>query len=998
MQAVIAVSSLALWIAVAAGQATKPRASKGSPPASTGGAQRASVTSDNIAQVGTLAISRADYERRLKGMEEDFRRRSGQPLSPDMRPFAGRQALETLIRERLLLLEAGRSAPVISDEEVERFIRKDPFFNPNGAFDEAKYLAFRVTNPDAWADAVRRTKRYLAGQKLEENLRRRFVSDEAGLRKRLQRTLAQVNGDYLALRLADFGGDIVEPRETEIIAHYQQNAESFRAPPQARVSLIFFNQPRLSDSLAQNPREVKRWEGRMQERADSALRLITSGALFDTVAVHADGFRPSILMRSGAAPAFWGENAGWEKEFFGAAAGTVLPHPFQGRPGRLLVKVEESFPARIAALAEVAPEIRSRLRQRARQMRDERQWRNYYDSHRDSLTSTAYRLRYVAADTAGWRTPDPSAAELDRYYRAHLADYSSFDAARGEIVARPLAEMRDELIARWKSEQRIDRMRAAAERLYSIWSAKKRDAAAERVLGGVRESPPTPLGARVDSTPAGAVIGDSLAARRGELGTGLIPWNRGFIVYQVYERVPKHVPSFEQALPRLREGYSKLKDAEDEAGAHAYFEEHREEFLSGKRAAYRYAAFEPLDPVDVPLTRPMVESYYRANVQKYGTPPQVHIRHILVSPHSPDDASNREARKKAESLLSRVRGGEDFAELARRFSDDPGSRDDGGDLGFFGRGTMVADFESVAFSLEPGRVSDVVKTEYGYHILKCEERKEASQRPLPEVYGTVAFDLAKARADTMALRMADSVRRVVRRPSEVLAYAARHKLQVKGAAVGLGPSTAGTYARALQEGVTRTQVGKLCPGTYRIPASNLYGIVWVDSLLPQRRLEWDEARSSALHVYRSHAGDRALAAKRAEMDSLMERGWSLDSLATLWGGLRKIAAATPGTTVAELGSIELSDSLLFGTPEHSGTPLGQFTSWVESPNGAFRLRVTERKPPPAAALDQAVAREMRMQFERQMFRYFEGLKQRYPVRIMDAELRRVELPAPTPQG
>jgi parvulin-like peptidyl-prolyl isomerase len=122
---------------------------------------------------------------------------------------------------------------------------------------------------------------------------------------------------------------------------------------------------------------------------------------------------------------------------------------------------------------------------------------------------------------------------------------------------------------------------------------------------------------------------------------------------------------------------------------------------------------------------------------------QVHARHILISTNpqetnptppnpqdkQPDDKkpktiSKDEARKKAESVLARVRKGEDFAKLAGEFSDD-GSKEQGGDLDYFGRGQMVPEFEKAAFSLKPGEVSDLVETQFGFHIIKVEDRRTA---------------------------------------------------------------------------------------------------------------------------------------------------------------------------------------------------------------------------------------------------------------------------------
>ena len=108
-------------------------------------------------------------------------------------------------------------------------------------------------------------------------------------------------------------------------------------------------------------------------------------------------------------------------------------------------------------------------------------------------------------------------------------------------------------------------------------------------------------------------------------------------------------------------------------------------------------------------------------------PPQVPLSHILIKPKA-GDLARAEARKKVDDLLARVKAGEDFAGLARAFSDDTGSAKEGGDLGFFGRGNMVPEFEKVAFALKPGEFSDAVESSFGFHIIRCEGVSEDKVR------------------------------------------------------------------------------------------------------------------------------------------------------------------------------------------------------------------------------------------------------------------------------
>jgi peptidyl-prolyl cis-trans isomerase C len=133
-----------------------------------------------------------------------------------------------------------------------------------------------------------------------------------------------------------------------------------------------------------------------------------------------------------------------------------------------------------------------------------------------------------------------------------------------------------------------------------------------------------------------------------------------------------------------------------------------------------------------------VKKFYDDNPSKFEQPEMVRASHILISTKDPEtnkdlpEAQKAVKHKKAEDLLKRARAGEDFAKLAKENSDDPGSKDKGGEYQF-GRGQMVPEFESAAFSLKTNQISDIVTTQYGYHIIKLTEKIPAKKVELAKV-------------------------------------------------------------------------------------------------------------------------------------------------------------------------------------------------------------------------------------------------------------------------
>ena len=177
-----------------------------------------------------------------------------------------------------------------------------------------------------------------------------------------------------------------------------------------------------------------------------------------------------------------------------------------------------------------------------------------------------------------------------------------------------------------------------------------------------------------------------------------------------------------------------------------------QKFFAASRASFRVAekrSFEVLVANEekigesVTMGDDVLRAAYAANMDRYRSGERVMGRHILLMTQnkSADDAKKLEI--KIGELLKQIKGGADFAEIAKKNSEDPGSAPKGGDLGWISKGQMVPNFEATAFSLKKGEISNVIKTEYGFHIVQVTDREDARVKPFDEVKAELATETKK---------------------------------------------------------------------------------------------------------------------------------------------------------------------------------------------------------------------------------------------------------------
>ncbi|WP_020203702.1 SurA N-terminal domain-containing protein [Cupriavidus sp. WS] len=223
----------------------------------------------------------------------------------------------------------------------------------------------------------------------------------------------------------------------------------------------------------------------------------------------------------------------------------------------------------------------------------------------------------------------------------------------------------------------------------------------------------------------------------------------------------------------------------DEAALKAYYESHKTQFAVPEQAKVEYLVLSAdALAASTPVTPEELKSYYDSNIARFRTDEQRRASHILIaSPKDAPAADRKAAQEKAAKLLEDLRKHpETFADVARKESKDPGSAEKGGDLGFMGRGALVKPFEDAMFSLKDGQLSDVVETDYGYHIIKLTGIKPAETKPLDQVRTDLEAELRKQLAAKKFTELADAFGNTVYEQSDSLKSAAdKFKLTIQTA-------------------------------------------------------------------------------------------------------------------------------------------------------------------------------------------------------------------------
>ncbi|MCS7042909.1 MAG: peptidylprolyl isomerase [Bryobacteraceae bacterium] len=333
---------------------------------------------------------------------------------------------------------------------------------------------------------------------------------------------------------------------------------------------------------------------------------------------------------------------------------------------------------------------------------------------------------------------------------------------------------------------------------------------------------------------------------------------------------------------------------------------------------------------------------YQRQQDRFRTEERVQVRHILIKTIDRPASELPSLEKKAQDLLKQLKGGADFAELAKKHSEDPGSASKGGDLGFVTRGQTVPEFEKAAFSLKPKEISDVVKTQYGFHIIQVLAHEQARLRPFEEVRAELAAEAKRAQVYDRMQGLADQIRLALVRSREEAEKIARENgiTPVRAENVGLGdPVQEIGINEQFNAAVRELPVNGVTPviqvGTNRLVVAQ------VTAITPPRDAELKEVIAQVREAVISRKANELAARLLADLEAKVKSGaGNFEQLAKEVGGeVKSTDFITRNSSIEGIGPAMMAEEAFSRDP---GAIVGPIRT---ADGGGFFAKVLEKRPP-----------------------------------------------------
>jgi peptidyl-prolyl cis-trans isomerase D len=418
----------------------------------------------------------------------------------------------------------------------------------------------------------------------------------------------------------------------------------------------------------------------------------------------------------------------------------------------------------------------------------------------------------------------------------------------------------------------------------------------------------------------------------------------------------------------------------------AYFEKSKDNYRIGEKRKIKYALIN-VDQVRGTMTVPDadIQAFYNQNLTQYQTPAQVRASHILFKLEGKDEKT---VQALAEDVLKQAKApGADFAALAKQYSEDDSNNMIGGDLDYFGRGRMVAEFEQAAFAMKPGETSDLVKTSFGIHIIKVVDSQPDTTRPLADVRAEIEDQLKWQKAQAEAETIAKSLEGAIKAPADLdrIAKERGYQLTETGLILAGDPIQGVGPQPELSGRLFGMKEGEVTPAM-RVATGWVFATVTgrqdayapaldevkarvTEDVKQEKASELAKQRAPAIANQLKQAKDFAAAVKRAGLD------------------IKPTELIARGAAIPDLGISEAIDAAAFALPQ------GGVSDAISTPTGTAIIRVVEKVDVTDTEIEQGrdLLRDELVNTRRDRFfgAYMQKAKQGLKITIREDTLARV---------
>jgi peptidyl-prolyl cis-trans isomerase D len=414
---------------------------------------------------------------------------------------------------------------------------------------------------------------------------------------------------------------------------------------------------------------------------------------------------------------------------------------------------------------------------------------------------------------------------------------------------------------------------------------------------------------------------------------------------------------FDKENTKIKFEYAVFKEDDLKKGLHptteelqAFYASHQKNYANSipEQRKVKYAVID-LGKIasGVQITHEDLQTYYNQHRDQYRVPEQAKVSHILIKTPLPaadgkvDEKGTAEAQKRAEDLLKQLKAGAKFEDLATKYSEDPGSAKQGGSLGWIPKGRTVPEFEKAAFSQPKGQLGDLVKTSYGFHIIRVDDRQDAHLKTLDEVKGEIEPLLKQQKAQQLAQKQAEDLAQAAK--SQGLDAAASSKgISVvssdffgrKDTVPGLGP------APQFMDAVFTT-ADKAPPAM--AATSQGFAVFQLLAIKPQSTPTFEEIHARVEEEFKNERSNVLLSQKAQELSDRAKASHDLKKAAKELGAIVKTSEfVAPDGQVPDIGSMTGQAAVAFSMkPGDISGPI------VSGANGVV-IAMTDVQTPPAA--------------------------------------------------